>query len=136
MPEVGSASTGHDVASARRGDDVRRHAAAAAGEDHAALVVEGGQLRTGHAETPSSRAGRGRAPGGGGQRAGRADERFAHRQVEVDRAGVGAVAAAHAGQRAPRCRRRRGRATPGSWNQRTAAPNKRVWSMVCAGAAS
>ena len=57
MPDVGSASTGQSVAAGERGDDVGRHAAAAAGEDHAPLAVEPGQLGAGHAETQRWRTG-------------------------------------------------------------------------------
>ena len=97
-----------------------------AGEDHA---TNGASSRRERTRCRGSGDRRLRRPARG-QRAWSPDERLAERHVEVDRAG-GRERRTRGGPASATCGRAAASATPGSWNQRTARPNRWVWSIVC-----
>ena len=65
------------------------------------------------------------------QRAGRADQRLAERQVEVHRAASPRPRTAAGGERPPRAARRRRRGRQGRGTSAPRAPYRWVWSIVC-----
>ena len=125
-PDVGSASTGQPRAPAARAATVAgADPAAPAGEDHAPLGVERDRLARAARRRPVGADGatrRQRVPGvpTSGSRNGR-----------LRWTGPSAAAASARAASERHVAARPGRPRPGSWNHRTARPNRWVWSIVC-----
>ena len=142
QPDRGSASTGQPAAAASvvHGLGIAR---AGTGDDHAARLIEDGRQRVDVGGTEHAGAGDRAVPRAtirpaGWQLVGHADQRIAEGEVEVDRAGprAGGVSDGARHERPPAGRERDVRYARIGVAQRTAPPNRCVWSIVWGAATS